>query len=912
MPTAMETLIKVLKLEREQGFHNKAMSGGLGSYSAIWKAQAQTQARKPEHLMLIDELTDLMVRYEQIDGRDERGELIRYMLDRIHNRLPPPEPYNQRRYELPRAQPQTEPPPNPRDAGAQPDPSRAKPRDPSRVKERSPSKEGKDSAARKRGGRSGKTAQPNPETVYAATLFEKRDERSALNMDGELEITALTGADTETDGLPRLERPPRRARVEIDAESAADIFRGLRAPIEKMSGIGPKMASLLNRLGIFTIEDMLFFRPRRYDDYTRMLPIRRLSENQSVTVIATIREARVEIGRNNRKDFVIVVNDSTGDLQVRFWGQHWLSRQLRVGQQIVLRGVTEIFRNRLQMSSPEWELLDPENLRSIGIVPIYPLTADLSARTLRRLVRQVVEYWAERIPDPIPEFVLERCNLADVGWALRQLHNPEGWDHLFHAKRRLIFDQLLIMQLVMLENRRTWQQVPSRPITVSDAEMERFFSAVFPYPLTNAQRSAINDIRADMSRDVPMNRLLQGDVGSGKTAVAVSAIGIALINRTQAALMAPTSILAEQHYQNISRLLAKIEPMLGYKPVIALLTSALSQSEREAIYRGLADGSIDVAVGTHALIQSGVAFHNLSLAIIDEQHRFGVEQRGALRGKGTNPHLLVMTATPIPRTMALTMYADLDLSVIDEMPPGRTPIKTRIIGKNDRERLYQEVIAEELKRGRQAFIVYALVEPSEEIDAESALEGYEKMRSIFHKYKVGLLHGRMKPSEKDEIMGAFRDHAFDILVTTSVAEVGVDVPNATVMVIEDANRFGLAQLHQFRGRVGRGEHPSYCFLVCATPVEEAKARLQAMEQYTDGFKLAEIDWQLRGAGDLIGTQQSGNGIEALLEDMTPELVELAQREARAIHVEDPDLALPEYRLIGQRVAILRDARSDVS
>ena len=912
MPSAMETLNKVLRLEKTQGFQNKAMSGGLGAYSAIWKAQAQLQARKPEHLMLIDELADLMVRYEQTDERSERDALIRYMMDRIHNRVPPPEPYNQRRYELPAEQARPAPPPNLLDADAPTSTARLKPRDTNRDRERDAGKAKEGMSQRKRIGRSGRGAQPDPESDSAVKLFRKRDERSALNMERELDAPTLTKVQVELESLPRLERPPRGARAAVNTDSAANILRGLRAPVENMSGIGPKMAYLLNRLGIFTIEDVLFFRPRRYDDYTRMLPIRRLRENQSVTVIATIREARVEIGRNNRKDFVIIVNDSTSDMQVRFWGQHWLSRQLDIGQQVVLRGVTEIFRNRLQMSNPEWELLDPENLRSVGIVPIYPLTAELSARALRRLIKQVVEYWSERIPDPIPEAVLERCNLANLGWALRQLHNPDGWDHLYHAKRRLIFDQLLIMQLVMLENRRTWQRVPSRPILVSDEEMETFFSTVFPYPLTNAQRSAINDIRSDLSRDVPMNRLLQGDVGSGKTAVAISAIGVALLNKTQAALMAPTSILAEQHYQNISGLLAKIEPLLGYKPVIALLTSALSPSEREAIYRGLADGSIDVAIGTHALIQDGVEFHNLALAIIDEQHRFGVEQRGALRGKGRNPHLLVMTATPIPRTMALTMYADLDLSIIDEMPPGRTPIKTRVISKNDRERLYQEVIAEELKLGRQAFIVYSLVEPSAGIDAESALEGYEKMRSIFHKYKVGLLHGRMKPSEKDEIMRAFRDHDFDILVTTSVAEVGVDVPNATVIVIEDANRFGLAQLHQFRGRVGRGQHASYCFLVCESPVEEAKDRLRAMEQFSDGFKLAEIDWKLRGAGDLLGIQQSGNGIEALLEDMTPELVELAQHEARAIHAEDPDLLLPEHHLLGQRVFILRDTRSDVS
>ncbi|PJF27103.1 MAG: hypothetical protein CUN53_05305, partial [Phototrophicales bacterium] len=510
MPSAMETLNKVLKLEKEQGFQNKAMSGGLGSYSAIWKSQAQTQARKPEHLMLIDELADLMARYEQIEGRSERDELIRYMLDRIHNRLPPPEPYNQRRYELPADPPQPEPLPDLTSADVSPSTARVKQRNPNRNRDRAGGKEREGVSQRKRERREVKASQQLSESSYTTTLFERRDERSALNMERELEAATLSGVKTELERLPRLERPPRGVRVTVDADSAADIFRRLRAPVEKMSGIGPKMANLLNRLGIFTIEDMLFFRPRRYDDYTRMLPIRRLSENQSVTVIATIRDAWVEMGRNNRKDFVIVVTDGTRDMQVKFWGQHWLSRQLRIGQQIVIRGVTEIYRNRLQMSNPEWEPLDPENLRSIGIVPIYPLTADLSARALRKLIKQVVEHWAERIPDPIPEVVLERCNLADVGWALRQLHNPEGWDHLFHAKRRLIFDQLLIMQLVMLENRRTWQRVPSRPILLSDEEMETFFNVVFPYPLTNAQRRVINEIRTDLSRDVPMNRLLQG------------------------------------------------------------------------------------------------------------------------------------------------------------------------------------------------------------------------------------------------------------------------------------------------------------------------------------------------------------------------------------------------------------------
>jgi ATP-dependent DNA helicase RecG len=672
------------------------------------------------------------------------------------------------------------------------------------------------------------------------------------------------------------------------------------------------MALLLNRLGIYTVEDMLFFRPRRYDDYTQMRPINRLGANETVTLLATIVQAEVRIGRTGRKDFYILVDDGSARMSAMFFGQHWLSRQLRAGQQIALRGTTSVFGNRVQMSNPEWEFLDYENLKGASIVPVYPLTADLSGRALRRLIRQVVDFWAARLPDPLPEAVLERADLADIGWALQNLHFPEGWDHLLHAKRRLIFDQLLLMQLVMLDNRRTWQSVPSQSIQVSDEALDTFTTTVFPYPLTGAQTRAIADIRADMAKNVPMNRLLQGDVGSGKTAVAISAAGMAILNGAQAAIMAPTGILAEQHYRNFSASLARFEPVLGRKVVVGLLTGAISSSEREAIYRGLADGSIDVAVGTHALIQGGVEFNNLALAVIDEQHRFGVEQRGALRGKGTNPHLLVMTATPIPRTLALTMYADLDLSVIDEMPPGRTPVRTRVIGKNDRARIYHEVIEEELKKGRQAFIVYSLVEPSEEIEAESAVEGFEQMKSVFYKYKVGLLHGKMKPGEKDEIMAAFRDQTYDVLVTTSVAEVGVDIPNATVMLIEDANRFGLSQLHQFRGRVGRGTNTSYCLLVCESPVAEAKQRLMAMERFSDGFKLAQIDWELRGAGDLVGTRQSGSFAEGLLDDMTPDLVETAQHEARAIYAEDPDLTQPEHRTLAQRVAMLRDARSDVS
>jgi ATP-dependent DNA helicase RecG len=610
----------------------------------------------------------------------------------------------------------------------------------------------------------------------------------------------------------------------------------------------------------------------------------------------------------------MTIDDGTAQMGVTFFGQYYLQRQVRADQQVVLRGQTSMFQNRIQMTNPEIQYLELEDLQKAAIVPVYPLTDGLNRRSLRKLMQKTVDYWADHLPDYMPEGTLDRTELADLGWAIRNLHFPESWDHLDHAQRRYIFDQLLLMQLTIMANRRTWQAVPSEQLTVTDDALQAFTDAVFPFPLTGAQRRSIEDIRGDLAKPVPMNRLLQGDVGSGKTAVAATALAMALMNGKQAALMAPTSILAEQHYRGIGamfeRMPAELLPREG-KPVIALLTGSITSMEREAVYRGLADGSIDIVIGTHAVIQEGVEFNDLAVAVIDEQHRFGVEQRGALRSKGTNPHLLVMTATPIPRTLALTMYADLDLSIIDEMPPGRIPIRTRVIEPPQRERAYH-FVEEQLEGGRQAFIVYPLVEASETIDAQSAVEAFEHLKRVFYHHKVGLLHGRMKPGEKDTIMEQFRSHEFDVLVTTSVAEVGVDIPNASIIVIDGANRFGLAQLHQFRGRVGRGGHASYCLLVCDTPMPEARERLMALEATNDGFKLAEIDWKLRGPGDLIGTKQSGQAELKLLEQMKPELVELAQREARTIFEDDPELTSPEHRLLRERIDQLANDRSDVS
>lgn len=940
MPSALETLVKILKLEKEQGYKNAAVIGGLAAYETNWAKNAHAQARKPEHHALVDELSELLKHYEGLEVRDERGDSINYMLDRIMGRKPTPASYLERYQGEEAAEAE-------RVEAKPPRRERDKERDRERERERPPRRERDVQPTAETGGEViAPTRETQPETPRRDRERERPPKRQSPAQgqkrrearpgsegdddDGEQVVRSTGGRVTGDDDFsrldmdftggarvpskidipvqPRLARPPRKPRKPIDPERGADLMRGLNAPVERVRNIGAKLSKLFNQLGVFTINDLLFYLPRRYDDYTQLLPIRRLQPNMLVTVIGTVRHAEVRIGRTSRRDFFMVVDDGTASLNVTFFGQHYLQRQIKPGTQVVLQGQTSLWQNRIQMSNPEWEPLDPEEIRAAAIVPVYPLTEGINGRTLRKLMRPAIEYWAEGIPDYMPETTLERADLADLGWTIQNLHFPESHDHLEHARRRYIFDQLIMMQLTILANRRAWQSAPSLPLDVSDEWLNSTLAALFPYPLTGAQTRAIHDIRVDVGKSVPMNRLLQGDVGSGKTAVALAALMMAVANGKQAALMSPTGILAEQHYRNISQAVANLpEP----QPRVVLLTGSISASERETALAGIADGSMNIIIGTHALISEGVEYHDLALAIIDEQHRFGTEQRGALRGKGSNPHLLVMTATPIPRTLALTLYADLDLSIIDEMPPGRIPVKTRVIETVHRERAYH-FIEGELEKGRQAFVVYPLVEASESIDAESAVESFDKLQRVFYHHKVGLLHGKMNADDKDRIMAEFRAHEFDVMVTTSVAEVGVDIPNASVILIDGANRFGLAQLHQFRGRVGRGGHESYCLLVCDTTLQEARDRLHALELTNDGFKLAEIDWQLRGAGDLIGTRQSGTSALQLVEAMKPELVELAQREARTLFEDDPLLEKDEHRLLAERIRTLQNPESDIS
>jgi ATP-dependent DNA helicase RecG len=953
VPSALETLVKILKLEREQGCKNTAVIGGLGAFSEKWGREAHGQARKPEHHYLVDELTNLLRNYDQLGDKNARTQSITYMLDRIMGRVKPPEGAvpaqtpNPEAEAPPEAAPPSEPPRRERPQREMRDnrEQRERPQRQDRQQSNPPSHEPaperpmRDAQAEPRRERPPQQKQPpqkqRPVRQQRQGPRYQDDDRGGdefrqlsgpdfASLDAEFESNYRSegrarAAAPDIPPRPSLARAPRRARPPISLEAAAAAMRELSQPVTAIKGVGPKRAQELAEAGIRTVNDLLFYEPRRHDDYTNMRYISRLRPNTVATVVGTVQRTSIQIGRGQRRDFYMEVDDGTAGLRVVFFGQHFLIRTIRQGNQVVLSGDVSAYSGRLQMTNPDWEFLDTENLHTVGIVPVYPLRGDLKQRALRQQIRDAVNQFADKVPDYVPEGVLERCEMSDLGWAIRNLHFPEGMDHLHHAKNRLIFDELLLLQLAILRNRREWQSHAAPALDVRDDFLEPFIEAVFPYPLTGAQRRAIEDVRRDVTTSRPMNRLLQGDVGAGKTAVATAVLGMAFANGKQGALMAPTSILAEQHYRNISRTLANTPPLHmpdGERiPVVGLLTSSLSSGEREGIYSGLADGSIDIVVGTHALIQEGVEFNDLAVAIVDEQHRFGVEQRKALRSKGGNPHLLVMTATPIPRTLALTLYADLDLSILDEMPPGRKPVQTRILPPLKRETIY-DFIKAQIDQGRQAFFVHPLVEESESVEARAAVQAYQELRDIFFRYKVGLLHGRMKPAEKDEVMHAFATRQFDVLVTTSVAEVGVDIPNASVMVIENADRFGLAQLHQFRGRVGRGEHESFCLLISENAEDE---RLKAMEFTTDGFLLAEIDWKLRGAGDLLGMSQSGGssfGVNSrfshLMEEMTPDQVALAQREARTIYEEDPDLAHPEHALLAQRVVQLFDERSDVS
>jgi ATP-dependent DNA helicase RecG len=667
----------------------------------------------------------------------------------------------------------------------------------------------------------------------------------------------------------------------------------LDANVTVLPRVGPRYANTLEKLGIFTLGDMIYHFPRRYDDYSQLKPINRLIYGEEVTVIGSVQNVSTRKIRDGKSKLSeILLSDGSAALRITWFNQPWIAQRLKKGMQIVVSGKVDQYLGRLTMSNPEWESLEQKNLHTNRIVPVYPLTARITQRWLRNLMYKVVDYWAPRVADPLPELIKDNVDILDLPAALKQVHFPDSWKDLDKARYRLAFDEIFLLQLGVFQQKRTWQNRESRVYSVSDDWVQNLLSQL-PFELTNAQRSVITEFRKDLVSGYPMNRLLQGDVGSGKTIVAALAIAIVTSHDTQAAIMAPTSILAEQHYNNLADMLSVKFGQIEEKE-IRLLLGTTPEAEKQEIKLGLESGQIKLVIGTHALIEDPIEFNNLQLIVIDEQHRFGVQQRAALRSKGTNPHLLVMTATPIPRSLALTIYGDLDLSVMEEMPPGRLPVETHVLMPRERERAYR-LIQSQIEAGHQAFIIYPLVEESETSDDKAAVEEQNRLQSeIFPQFKIGLLHGRLKSIEKEEVMRLFRDGVYQILVSTTVIEVGVDVPNATVMLIEGAQRYGLAQLHQLRGRVGRGGTKAFCLLIPQSAESVENERLQAMEETNDGFVLAERDLEQRGAGDFLGTRQSGFS-ELKMASMTDlKLIETARREAKNLFEIDPDLEQEDH------------------
>ena len=670
----------------------------------------------------------------------------------------------------------------------------------------------------------------------------------------------------------------------------------LTTDIRYVKGIGEQRAKALNKLGIKNLRDLIAWFPRKYDDRRQTRRIADLVPDENACVAAMIASPPTVSHIRKGMDLVKVrAVDESGVLDITFFNQTWLKNQLQQGETYIFYGKAEGNLLRKTMASP---IVEQEGKGEFTgrIVPIYPLTAGVSQLILSRSIRQGLDACAEILPDILPDEVRQDHHLCRIGYAYENIHFPEDENALDLARRRLAFEELFLFTIGLKRLRNRRETVSVRPC--SDVNMAEFYNAL-PFTLTNAQRRCVEEALTDMRSGAPMNRLCQGDVGSGKTMVAAACVYFMVKNKRQAALMAPTEILAQQHYNGLAPLLES----MGIR--CALLTGSTKAATKRSISAQLASGEIDFAIGTHALITETVEFADLGLVVTDEQHRFGVAQRSALSDKGQHPHTLVMSATPIPRTLALILYGDLDVSIIDELPPGRQPIETYAVSASYHPRLYN-FIRKLVAEGRQAYIVCPMVEVNDELpDERKAVTEYAKMlqSEIFPDLKVAFVHGKMKPKEKEAVMSAFASHETDILVSTTVIEVGVDVPNAAIMVIENAERFGLSQLHQLRGRVGRGKHQSYCVLVSDNKNEETRERLKVMTKTADGFKIAEEDLRLRGPGDFFGVRQHGlPGLKIADIGCDTKLLQEAQEAAETLLKQDPELA--RYPATAQRVAEL--------
>jgi ATP-dependent DNA helicase RecG len=680
-------------------------------------------------------------------------------------------------------------------------------------------------------------------------------------------------------------------------------------PVRYVKGVGRKGAEILesSRFAIRSVQQLLQHYPRRHLDFSETKDIYKIRVGDEVTVIGDVRKVQAPPRNRPRLPLKVTVYDGTSTLTLVFFNQPWRANQLKVGTTVASKGKVSEFRGRPQMNSPLVDVIkDPEEV--VRIVPLYPATSDIHTAWLRRIIKAALEDFSP-LEDPLPVRVRERYRLTDRTSALSLYHFPNEMSEVFESRRRLVFDELFTLQTGLAYRKRRIAQETVGIAHKPDGALAGEFVRRLPFQLTRAQRQTIEEIERDMARPVPMQRLLQGEVGSGKTVVSLYAAMLAVEGGYQAAIMAPTEVLAGQHFLTIKNLLqpsAKTDTAVPGQgslfggPEIVLLTGGVTGAARKAALSKISMGSAAIVVGTHALIQEGVAFANLGLAVVDEQHRFGVHQRLALKEKvngGAAPDVLIMTATPIPRTLALTLYGDLDVSVLDELPAGRKPVMTEVVEQADRKRAY-DLVRQEVGAGRQAYVICPLVEESDKLEVAAAeAEAARLATEVFPDLRVGKIHGRMRPAEKQTVMGRFRAGEINVLISTTVIEVGVDVPNATIMLIEDADRFGLSQLHQLRGRIGRGEHPSICLLLTSVmelPEEErvqAKERLEAVAATRNGFELAEKDLEIRGAGTIMGTRQAGWSdlrLTNLVRDI--DILRSAREEAFSLVESDPELA----------------------
>ncbi|MCM8765437.1 MAG: ATP-dependent DNA helicase RecG [Candidatus Omnitrophica bacterium] len=665
-----------------------------------------------------------------------------------------------------------------------------------------------------------------------------------------------------------------------------------------IKGVGPQRFKDLQRLGINSIYDLLYFFPRRYEDRREFKKISHLQEGSAELVMGEIFYVDLRQTRRRLHILEIRIKDGSGVLSAVWFNQPYLRKIFKEGKRVILYGKVERFLN-LQMNSPEFEIVDEGKQDSLNmgrIVPVYALSGKLTQRILRTIIHETVKRYAYKLCEFIPYDIRKRNDLPNIVEAINWMHFPADFEKKEQARRRFVFEEFFLLQLGVGMKRIKEKIFKTGIRHQVSPEFFNLFMARLPFKLTESQIRVIKEIEADMAKPKPMQRLLQGEVGSGKTVIACYALLLTVNNGYQGALMAPTEILAEQHFVNLSNFLVPFGVKVG------LLVSGTSPRMRQTIKEELREGEIEIIVGTHSLIEEDVVFKNLGLVVIDEQHKFGVWQRKSLQDKGLNPDCLIMTATPIPRTLALTLYGDLDISTLYELPKGRGKVFTYWVSEEKRNEVY-DFIKEEIRKGRQAFIVYPLIEESEVLDVKSATQMYEELKErVFGEFRIGLLHGRLSSEEKNRVMQDFKEKRIDVLVSTLVIEVGIDIPNVTVIVVENAERFGLAQLHQLRGRIGRGKFPSYCILFSSAKTEEARQRLTALVRIQDGFKIAEEDLKIRGPGDFFGARQHGFPeikMGDILKDM--QILELSRKEAFSLLQYDPELKSPQHKIIWENL-----------